>query len=478
MAAGRPAITFFALQSRENLSFGLMLLSAVLRRHGYRCRLVLARSAAEAVARFAEAPTEVAGFSVTTGLHHIFVAWARALKGRFDVHCVFGGPHPTYFEELIGTPGVDAICVGEGETSLPAYLEAFGAAMAPPHAPVPGWRHKRLRGAEVEILCGEPRPPEADLDALPSPDWSLFYDANPWLARHPVKSFLATRGCPYRCTYCFNREHIDRSRHLGAPIVRTRDPELVVQEIEEVRRRWPLRLVWFLDANFVANRRWLRDFLPRYRARVGLPFFCKVRPNTASPDLVQALVDAGCTAVGIGIETGNEHLRNEVLERRMSADQIVDASRAFVDRGARVMSFNMVGLPGETYAMAKETLALNVAARVDYAMTMFLQPFPGTELARRVVREGLFDGNFDALSSSYFQPAPLRFPSAGDRRRIVNLQRLMALAVSFPEVRRHIDRLTALPENPLYLELFKRYNHRAFHREFYRAYRLRRPAAR
>jgi radical SAM superfamily enzyme YgiQ (UPF0313 family) len=484
MPARTPSITFFGMQSREGLSFAYMYLSAALRRQGYPCRLVLARSAEEAAERFAEQPTALAGYSVTTGLHRMFVSWARTLKARHDVHCVFGGPHPTYFEDFIHTPGVDAICVGEGETALPAYLAAYAEDMAPPSHAVAGWRHKRPRrpgddagsgAGEPDLRCGPDRPPEPDLDALPSPDWGMYYDVNRWLARHPVKTFLATRGCPYRCTYCFNREWIDRARSQGAARVRTRAPEQVVAEIQAVRQRWPLRLVWFLDSNLAGNRRWLREFLPLYRKGVGLPFFCKVRPNSAKEDLVQALVDAGCTAVGIGLEAGNDHLRNEVLERRMSAEQIVSASRAFGERGARVMTFNMVGLPGETYAMARQTLDLNVEARADYAMTMFLQPFPGTEIARRAQAEGTFTGDFDRLSPSYFQPAPLRFPSPGDRRRIVNLQRLMAYAVSFPEVRRLIDRLVALPENDLYLELFKRYNHHAFHRQFYRAYRLRRP---
>ena len=133
------------------------------------------------------------------------------------------------------------------------------------------------------------------------------------------------------------------------------------------------------------------------------------------------------------------------------------------------MSFNMLQLPGETYHMARETLDLNVEGRVDYAMTMFLQPFPGTEIARRAHAMGLFDGNFDHLSSSYFMPSPIRFPSAQDRRRITNLQRLMALSVSFPEVRRFVDRLVDLPPNLLYLELFKTFNHLSFHQRFYRA---------
>jgi radical SAM superfamily enzyme YgiQ (UPF0313 family) len=462
-----PTVTFVAMKSNEGLSFGQMYLSAVLKRAGVTVRLLQAEDSADLVRQFGAAPTEVAAFTVTTGLHAIFARWALRLKERFPVQTVAGGPHPTYFPDFLDYPGVDAVCLGEGEESFPEYLSASEGAR-PPSVPVRGFRHQ----VGGEVLDGGLRPPVADLDTLPSPDWPLYFDASPALARHPVKSFLATRGCPYRCTYCFNRELNARHRELGAAIVRVRDPELVVEEIAQVRARWGARLIWFLDANFACNLRWLKAFLPRYRQRIGLPFFCKLRPNVVTDALADALVEAGCTSVGLGIEAGNEHLRRTVLDRQVSDEAIVRASHAFVDRGALVMSFNMVGLPGETYAMARETLDLNVAARVDYAMTMFLQPYPGTEIARIAQRLGLFDGRFDALSSSYFQPSPIRFPSPEDRRRVTNLQRLMALSVAYPEVRRHVDLLTRVPENRFYLELFKAFNHHAFHRRFYRAYTL------
>lgn len=461
----KPTVTFAGLGSKEAISFGVMYLSAVLKRQGYGVRLLLAETQAEFLRRFAARPSEFLAFSVTTGLHRHYVDWARRAKACTSTHVIAGGPHPTYFPEYVDQPGIDAICTGEGEEALPEYLEAFQSDGGPPKTAVPGFRHW-----EGETLHdGGFRAPVSDLDSLPSPDWPLFFEANANLANHRVKSFLATRGCPYRCTYCFNRNWNARNKSLGARSVRVRDPARVVHEILEVKQRWPMRLVWFLDANFACNRQWLNEFLPLYRDQVRLPFFCKVRPNSVSDDLADQLVDAGMTSVGIGIEAGNDHLRNEVLERSMSKAQILRACLAFHRRGVLVMSFNMLQLPGETYAMAKETLDLNVEGRVDYAMTMFLQPFPGTEIARRAQADGLFDGNFDHLSSSYFMPSPIRFPSEVDARRITNLQRLMALSVAFPEVRRFLDFLVDLPPNPLYLEIFKTFNHRSFHGRFYRA---------
>jgi len=132
---------------------------------------------------------------------------------------------------------------------------------------------------------------------------------------------------------------------------------------------------------------------------VGLPFFCKVRPNVVTEELAARLADAGCTSVGVGIETGDDRLRNEYLDRHLSKEQILRCCHAFKDQGILVMRFNMMGLPGETYEMALETLQLNVDAGVDYAMTMFFQPYPGTEATRRALEMGFFDGGFDSLDN-------------------------------------------------------------------------------
>ena len=89
---------------------------------------------------------------------------------------------------------------------------------------------------------------------------------------------------------------------------------------------------------------------------------------------------------------------------------------------------------------------------------------------------GLFDGNVDAISSSYFSPSPIRFKNARERRRMVNLQRLFALSVSFPDVRYFIDRLIELPENKLFFNLFKTYNHGVDNNRFYNAFTIQKPS--
>lgn len=445
---------------------GLLYLAGALRRAGHTVALIQAREVDEVVAAIGREKPRVVGLSATTGLHRVYLSWARAIRrAHHHVAIVLGGPHATFFPETLDRePALDAVCIGEGEESIVDWVAALEG--GGPRTCVPGFRSR----VGDRVLDGGLRPPPRDLDALAPPARDLYYAGNEHLARFPVKAFLASRGCPYRCTYCFNRSLNDMYRGTGKP-VRWRAPAAFCDEIAEVRARWPLELVWILDANFVVSRAWLRELSPVYRARVGLPFFCKVRPNLVDRELANLLAEMGCTGVGMGIESGDDELRNDVLGRDVSREQIVTSCRLLRERGIHVMTFNMLGLPGETYERAKQTLALNVECGVDYAAATILQPYPRTEIARTAAEQGWFDGDFERIGWDYYSSMALRAPSDEDRRRILNLQRLFGLAVEFPEVRRHIDWLTARSAGRLYTEAFKLFHTRCFHRRFYEARR-------
>jgi radical SAM superfamily enzyme YgiQ (UPF0313 family) len=154
----------------------------------------------------------------------------------------------------------------------------------------------------------------------------------------------------------------------------------------------------------------------------------------------------------------------------VSREQILQACRCLHDVGIAIMSFNMVGLPGETYAMARETVDLNIEAKVDYAMATVFQPYPKTVLTDRAIESGDFSGDFERIDMNYYSTCQMRQRVPGDRKRIERLQRLFALSVHFPEVRRLLDRLVELDVPRFYAELFKRWHKHRFHRCFYERY--------
>lgn len=460
-------IAFLGLRAAEPLAYGLMTLSACLRRAGHEVVLVYGKCAEDFIHDPRVATADVLGLSATTGLHRRYLGWVGALRLAFPLKCiVLGGPHATFFPETIEQYALDGLCVGEAEESFIEYLQAYQGGL-PSGAPA-GWfvRSDHGRGP---VERGAPRGPVRCLEDLPAPAYELFYDDKQY-RELPIRTFLGTRGCPFRCTYCFNRTLNDRYRQFG-PLMRTTDPEWLAELIDQVRRRWPMKLAWFLDANFVAHLPWLEAFLPVYKRRIGQPFFCKLRPERATARTAKLLADAGCTAVGVGLESGSERIRGTILGRKVSNQAILEGCRNLKQRGIRILSFNMLGIPTETLDDAFQTLAMNVACGVDHAAATILQPYPGTELSRWAVEQGHFHGDFDRLGYSYFDPSPFRFEDPRHRDRITNLQRLFSLAVEFPEIRRRTRALIEREPNRLYRFLFTTRHDWMMRRVFYTATR-------
>ena len=136
-----------------------------------------------------------------------------------------------------------------------------------------------------------------ELDALPFADRTLF-DPNKVCDPHrPI--VMASRGCPYNCTYCCNqalREVVGKR-----PAVRIRSVARVLEELEQIRREvGGLNGFHFDDDIFGIKLGWLREFSAAYRARIGLPFGCNIRPPLAKPEVVQLLAEAGLRRSGNG----------------------------------------------------------------------------------------------------------------------------------------------------------------------------------
>lgn len=419
-----------------------MQLSSVLKSAGHQVQLAVA-SLEDPVRAAMEFQPQILAYSVITGSQRYYLDLNRRLRSQVKAFSVFGGPHPTFFPEMVQEEGVDAVCVGEGERPLLELAQALqpDGSLAETH--LPNW-HFKLGDEIIRNDVG----PYVDLQSLPSPDYALVYDKDPGTRRSKIKHFIAGRGCPYGCTYCFNHALIALYRGKGKH-VRLRRAADVVDDVVRVRERYPLEFVVFVDDTFILDTDWLEEFAGLYRARVGLPFFCNVRANLVTPELVQLLRSAGCHSVSMGIEAGDDEVRNHLLNRNMSREQILRAARLIREGGLRFSTTNMIGLPGTTIEDDLKTLDLNAEARPDYAHAFIFQPYPRTRLGQYALDNGLLEGTFDDIGVRAWESTILRF-SPDHKRALTNLQRLFALGVEWPWLRPLIVRLLRLPGNPLY----------------------------
>jgi len=431
--------------------YGVMMLAAVLKRAGHDVALVQAQhyDMEELRALVARYDPAALLYSAMTGEHQYLVALSRRLKETVAAPALFGGPHATFFPEMINAAGVDAVCLGEGEGAAVEFADALAAGRDWSRTPNLWVK----RGGE--IVRNELRPLIADLDALPFADRELLYADDAALRDHPTKIFFAMRGCVYLCTYCFNHRYNEMYRGLGR-VCRTRSVDNFLAEMKNVRSRWPMTYMQLDDDTFLLHRRaWLEEFAHRLPRELGLRFMCNVRVDLVNADTVRLLKAAGCHAVWMGVETGDEALRRAILKRGHRNDEIVAAVKLLRRHGIRVATQNLCGLPvPDPVAADFATLALNVACRPDFAWSSLFYPYPRTELGERAIAEGYYGGSFDDVPETNKIDSLLAWGDEGTRWRVQNLHKFFGVATEFPWTIPLVRRLIRRRPNRLYILIF------------------------
>lgn len=369
---------------------GIMYLASTLKRYGHECITCRIDTTSDLASEIKARKADILAVSTTTGMHNRYVKVCNRIREQFDTPVIFGGPHPTFFPEILKEEAIDFICRGEGEFPFLDLVTALEKGEDPT-----GIRNIDAKTDGVEKR-NELRPFLEDLDTLPFPDREVIGEYK--IIKKKWKSFMAGRGCPYRCSYCFNHSN---TKLADGKYVRKRSVDNLIEEIREARERYGLRIVDFVDDVFIMHEAWLEEFAEKFPGRVGLPFGCNIRANLMNEGICKLLRKAGCVEVGMGVESGNDYLRNELLERGLSRDQILEAARLVRKAGIHLTTQNMIALPGETVEDAMETVELNVKCRPDFSGFSFYQPYPGTKLCEYAMETGMFDGQVDDLPSFF-----------------------------------------------------------------------------
>ena len=167
------------------------------------------------------------------------------------------------------------------------------------------------------------------------------------------------------------------------------------------------------------------------------------------PYKVDLLKRAGCGTVSMGIEAANDRVRVELLKRRMTCEEIIEAGKMVRAAGMHITATNILGLPTTTLEDDLDTMRLNAQAQMSYAHAFLFQPYPGTELGQFTEEHELMAGTLDDIGEVAWDHSILVFEDEDDKRAREHLQRLFALGVEFPWLEGLIRRLIRLPHNKL-----------------------------
>jgi anaerobic magnesium-protoporphyrin IX monomethyl ester cyclase len=351
----------------------------------------------QAVQKIKEKNPEVLGLSFSTNQKR----YVKTLFEHLDADpgfIVAGGVHATLVKEEIlqEFPRLNAICIGEADYSFPDLI--FRMQQGKEILATPGFYIR----SENEIIMN-PTPALRDLESYALPDYSLFdYDKIITQSGY-VFPMMLMRGCPYNCSYCCN--HAIKAVYPNDDYVRIPSVARAMAVIENNLMLFPkTQKIAFADDTFTLNKKWLYDFCSEYKKRINLPFICNARVETINGTVISALKDAGCISIDFGVETGNEWLRKNILNRAHSNATICETF-ALADRaGIKRFSFNMVGLPFETRAMAEDTIRLNMEIKPNFGKCFYFFPYPGSKIYQLCKEYNILASDLDSVSGYLEKP--------------------------------------------------------------------------
>lgn len=382
------------LEYAEQMQLGISYISAVLKAHGHTTQLVVASRYFRRTGRalFKKALTEfkpdlIAYTSVGTQYEFIssLAGYARGIAPQ--AYSLIGGPHASLnLDEVIDGP-FDAICIGEGEYPTLELVQALASGESPDR--IANLWIKRDGGLQKNA----PRPFMDNLDSLPLPDRQIWLD---WidLPARPRFAVLLGRGCPFECTYCCNH----RIKQLApGKYVRLRSVSSIVGEIDQLARQWPGLDELYLEVETIGlDRPWLSELcagLAEFNAGRPEPIAfganLRITPGCDFAQVFSQMNRANFTFINIGIESGSQRIRKDVLARQYSNEDVIRTVTQARAEGLAVGMFNLIGVPSETVEDFQMTVQLNRQCRPDWLNTSIFYPYAGTRLTERCLSEGL-----------------------------------------------------------------------------------------
>lgn len=413
-----------------------MYISAYLKKYGHQCDVMIEHLDSDWLTRLEKEKPDLVAFSILTPSLPWALEKAAQIKARMNVPVILGGVHVFLNpDKTIAQNNVDIICTGEGEICLLELCNSIDQGSIDQN--IKGLWFKTTEGIKKNL----PQKLDEDLDAMPFADRTIYWKY-PAIEKRTTFPVMGSRGCPYTCTYCFIPSAKKVFEGQGK-FIRERSAENILDEI-----KWCLQLskhkrqVHFVEDHFGNNReRTLQVLTELSKFKNGtMRWAGAIRVERFNKEYyVKELAKTNHGLLGLAVECGDYEYRKNILKRDVKNDEIVDSANLAHKYGLKLTTLNMIGLPGETFEMALKTLELNIQIKPVYASCYIYQPYPGTELQQYSVEHNYMDESVtDQLGYSFYD----RYIK-GDKalNKLINLQRIFALVVRFPSLKKPMLKL-------------------------------------
>lgn len=328
--------------------------------------------------KLAELNPDVVGISSMTPMALSTMMAAKGAKEACpNTPVVLGGPHATFMDKdiLANEAAVDVIVRGEGEVTLAELTQRIVNGVGLNSADGITYRH------QGQIVQNPDRPFIQNLDDLPFPAYKHFPLEKYRLFGKLFFPVITSRGCPFQCSFCTT------SRILGKQY-RVRSPKNIGHELELLKREYGADSFTFYDDTLTLDKKRLYDICDEIKSRkLNIPWDCQTRVDQVSEEMFNKMKATNCQQVFFGAESGCQTVLNSV-NKRTTVEQNEAAIKMAKKAGLFVAISIIIGYPGETAEMRKETFDFLRRTEPDDVYLCIATPYPGTELRKEVIRLG------------------------------------------------------------------------------------------
>lgn len=314
-----------------------------------------------------EEPRFVGLTGTTVTIHHAYTVAGICKKLWPKTKIVFGGYHASSKPaECIQQPSVDYVIRGDGEE---AFMEIVNG-MAPEQI-------KNLTYLSKGKLINNPeRPMPKDLDIYPVPSYHLlpldkYFPAVGVYKRLPAMSVVTSRGCPGKCTFCYQPYGTNLRWHSA---------ERVFEEVKLLVTKYGFKEICFYDDNFATNKARVRKICEYLmESKLDIVWSCFSRVDWADAELLKLMKKAGCHQIMFGVESGDQGMLDN-MRKQVTIEKIRQAIQWTKDAGIDCRAAFLFGMPGETEESMKKTIDFALELDPDIAQFNIATPNPGTQL--------------------------------------------------------------------------------------------------
>lgn len=333
-----------------------------------------------------------------TSMYSVFYRDVMDLAGtikKYDPQCkvIIGGNHASsYYNFILKDKNIDFVVIGEGEETFLELCQIILGKKSNNLEEIEGIAYRKKR----KIIRNNARSLITDLDVIPFPardlinleEYFIKQKDNPYLFRYPSTNIITSRGCPGGCLYCTVRAVWGRSW-------RARSVQNVVDEIEELVKKYGVRDLAFMDDNASVNKkRWQEICDEIIKRKIDIKW---TTPNGMAhwfldKKTLRKMKKAGCYRITFGIESGNAATR-QFIGKPYSLSQAKELIEYANEIGLWTSATFILGSPYENMDSIKDSIEYAKKSGMDFASFINMMPMPTSEIYQYFKKEGLI--NFD-----------------------------------------------------------------------------------